>query len=319
MRVFLPRIGANPFVDLPVNDFERLAASDRFGEHALASDPGEADLILFTQCHMVDWRLRTIREHPLAKKHWDAVMVYDERDRPWRSFPGVYVSASARQFDDRMQRAWAYCKAPEVVTSSVNPDLLFSFVASDSHRCRKPLFRLRHPDALVEEVRDFMFWDSAAPGFADRRASYQNTLARSRFVLCPRGRGTSTFRLYEALAAGRVPVILSDDWVPPSGPDWERFCLRWPEGTVDGLVELLEERNRDWPSMSAAAVRAHNAFFTTDASFHRIVDLCRDLRESGGTPPPPSRMRHRSIAAAFLERSNRALPTLSTGGVGDGT
>lgn len=303
MRVHLPRIGADRSGDIPVDEFERLAASDRFGKHELTPDPDAADVILFTQCHMIDWRLSAIREHPLAKRHWQKVMVYDERDRPWRSFPGVYVSTPSSQFDAASQRAWGYARTPHLSTSPTDPDLLFSFVGSATAPCRAPLFELRHPDAVVEESQGFMFWDSGALGFEAQRARYRDVLSRSRFVLCPRGRGTSSFRIYETLAAGGVPVIISDEWVPSSGPDWQACSLRWPEGSTDGLVEMLERRNREWPAMSAAASAAYRAFFAEDASFHSVVDLCSGLRDAAGEPASPARMRLRATAAALRQRA----------------
>src|ERR1041385_4875007 len=47
-------------------------------------------------------------------------------------------------------------------------------------------------------------------------------------------------------AAGRVPVVISDPWVPPRGPDWDALPIRWPEGRTDGLVEALEARSVEW-------------------------------------------------------------------------
>jgi hypothetical protein len=307
VRALIARVGNADVVDLLADEFERLATLDRFGRHELTTDPVQADVILFTQCHMIDWRLRAIREHPLAREHWNKVMVYDERDVTWRSFPGVYVSTPAHAFDQTSQRAWGYLTTPAVpaLDSSSDPDLLFSFVGSNSAPCRRPLLDLRHPDGLVEEVHGFMFWDASGPGFEGKRARYQETLARSRFVLCPRGRGTSSIRLYETLAAGRVPVIISNDWVAPEGPDWAACSLRWPEGRTKGLTEMLAERDRDWPSMSAAASREHDAFFAADATFHRVIDLCCDLRKAGPPPSPRSRMQIRGVRAALGNRVGR--------------
>ncbi len=156
MRVHIPRIGTDDTVDLTVNDFERLAAADRFGEHMLTSDATHADIILFPQCHMVDWRLRAIREHPVTRRYWAKVMVYDERDRPWRSFPGIYVSTPARSFDRTYQRAWSYQHVPDLpeAVGEPEPDLLFSFVGSNTAPCRRPLFDMRHPDAVVGHIGD---------------------------------------------------------------------------------------------------------------------------------------------------------------------
>jgi hypothetical protein len=302
MLVHIARIGDRPVTDLSVGDFELLAAVDRFRQHELTPDPAAADVILFTQCHAVDWRLRAIREHPLAKRYWAKVMVYDQRDRPWRSFPGIYVSSPRRAFDPGQQRAWSYPGTPHGPSSSNDPDLLFSFVGSATAPCRMPLLGLRHPDAIIEVVRDFMFWDTQAPRFEDHRIRFQEVLRRSRFVLCPRGRGTSSIRLYEALAAGRVPVIISDDWVEPAGPNWDAFSLRWPEGRTEGLVELLEDRAPGWRRMSEAASQAHQEYFAPEVSFHRIVDLCGELRASGLAPASPRRLRGRSVTTALHER-----------------
>jgi hypothetical protein len=256
---------------------------------------------------MIDWRLRAIRDHPVARRHWDRVMVYDERDVPWRSFPGVYVGMTARAFDERTQRAWGYVTLSKSPERTVDPDLLFSFVGSNTAACRQPLLKLRHRDAVIEEVHGFMFWDEAVPGFAARRERFQEVLARSRFVLCPRGRGTSSIRLYETLAAGRVPVIISDDWVAPRGPDWAACSIRWPEGRIEGLVEQLEEMDGDWPTMSAAAAREYDEFFAADATFHRLVELCRELREGGCRPSPRSLVACRSVGAALREKSHSAV------------
>jgi hypothetical protein len=280
MLVHFARLGLSNTVDLPVAAMERLAAADSTGSHGVAEDPESADLIVFPQCHMLptDWRLCAIRKHPLTRRFQEKVMVYDERDRPWCAYPGVYVSMRAAEFG-RYQRPWSYFPIAHA-NPPVEPDLLFSFMGSASSRCRADLFQLRHADAVVERVHGFTFFDPKSADFEERRARFQDVLSRSRFVLCPRGRGTSSIRLYETLAAGRVPVIISDDWVPPRGPRWESLSLRWPENRVDGLVEMLEKRDRYWQEMSEAAAEAHREFFAAEVWFHHLMDLFCDVSRS---------------------------------------
>jgi hypothetical protein len=294
VRVHLPRLGLSEFCDIPVDEFEQLAAIDRFGEHELTESPEESDVILFSQPHMLmdDWRLRAIREHPLTQRYPERVLVYDERDVPWCAFPGVYVSMPARSFDAGDQRAWAYFRFREVVADARRPDLLFSFIGSPSHRCRRPLFQLRHRDAVVERVRGFVHYDPGSEQFAARVARFDEILNRSRFVLCPRGQGTSSFRLYQALSLGRVPVVVADDWVPPEGVDWSSFCIRWPESAARSLPAMLEERDADWETMSAAALVAYRTWFAPDVGFHRVVEQCRELQASGRPAALPYRGRH---------------------------
>jgi hypothetical protein len=304
MKVFLPQLDGAPVLNQPADDFKRLAQADRFKVHEIVEEPDQADLVLFTQCHMLptDWRLDEIVRHPVARRFRSRVMVYNERDRPWCVLPGVYASMPSKQFNPRYQRAWGYYRHLEVGLQRAKPDLLFSFVGSPSASCREPLFSLRHPQAIVEEVRRFTFYEPEGPRYQARRSRYQEILARSRFVLCPRGRGTSSLRLYETLAAGRVPVIISDDWVPPVGPAWETFSLRWPEKRIAGLIELLEKYDSRWEGMSAAAADVYREWFAEDVEFHRIVELCCELRDSRALACfPSSGVKSRAFFEAGLD------------------
>jgi hypothetical protein len=73
---------------------------------------------------------------------------------------------------------------------------------------------------------------------------YNQLLSNSRFALCPAGAGANTLRLWEALAAGAVPVLLGP---PPRLPDegvaadidWDRIVLRVPEEAIPDLPARL--------------------------------------------------------------------------------
>jgi hypothetical protein len=289
MRIHLAKLD-DPYLDYPVAAFTMHAATDRVRAHELTDSPDDADIILFTQCHMLpeDWRLKRLRDHPLRRAYPKKVLVYNEFDRPWCTFPGVYVNMPAGPFIEAHQRPWGYF-VPPPAASDMAHDLLFSFIASNTAPCRRPLFTLQHPDTIVEEVHGFRFWDATSTDFEQRRGRFQETLARSRFVLCPRGNGTSSVRLYEALGAGAVPVIISDDWVAPPGPSWDKFSIRWPEGRIDGLVEMLQTRNSDWALMSQEARRAYDEYFSPEVYFHHVAELCHDLLRDGATTAFPAR------------------------------
>jgi hypothetical protein len=175
------------------------------------------------------------------------------------------------------------------------------------------LFELRHPDGIVEEIRNFMFWNPDSDDYQGKQRRYQEVLARSRFVLCPRGHGTSSIRLYETMAAGRVPVIISDEWVAPPGPDWDRFSLRVAESEAGLIPEVLEQRDDAWSDMAAAAAAAFDAHFSRAVGFHRIADLLAELRTARASAPTPIRMRGRLLNANIHEsRTLRGLQKLAT-------
>lgn len=60
--------------------------------------------------------------------------------------------------------------------------------------------------------------------------NYAAVLGDTQFCLCPKGASSYTSRVFEALFAGCVPVILSDDVRLPFDAlvDWSKFSIRWP-------------------------------------------------------------------------------------------
>ncbi len=128
-----------------------------------------------------------------------------------------------------------------------------------SHACRRPIMRLKHPDGLIRDTSDFNVWDSDETEMKVRGRDYARTLSSSQFVLCPRGIGTSSIQLYETLEAGRVPVIISDQWVPPAETDW-RFAIQVEErrtSSIPGLLNSLANESYD-RGEAAQRLRGHH-------------------------------------------------------------
>ncbi len=99
-------------------------------------------------------------------------------------------------------------------------------------------------------------------------------------MLCPRGAGTSSIRLYETIAAGRVPVIIADQWVAPSGPHWEEFSIRWPEHRVRDLPAFLAAIEPDAASMGRLAREAFDRWFAPDVALSLLLDQLDERRRA---------------------------------------
>jgi hypothetical protein len=84
MLIHLARLETGPFVDMPVDELETLAAVDRVSEHELTDDSTTADVILFPNA---TWSTGVSRRFGSTRSFREKVMIYDERDRPWPSFP----------------------------------------------------------------------------------------------------------------------------------------------------------------------------------------------------------------------------------------
>lgn len=246
--------------------------------------PEEADVILFVDCHMLgdDWRMPALRRHPLVREYPYKTMVYNEKDHPWCVLPGLYVSMPRHSFEPARQRSVPYWITTDPGCDTARrPDLLFSFIGSNTHRVREHIANLAHPRAVVDVSHRNVFCDLPSADFRRRRELFTQTVARSKFVLCPRGHGTSSIRMYEAMQAGRVPVVISDQWVPPTGPDWNSCIIRIPESDVRDIPRLLEEAESRYESMAESSASAYRAWFARDVVFDRMADCLQSLLDDG--------------------------------------
>lgn len=303
----------------------RAAAVDRIGRHTLVDEPSAADIILFVENAQYDTDpyYKQLRRHPLVREFREKTFMYNETDRPWCVLPGLYCSMPRRSFDGSRQRAfcYAYSVNPFIAEYAAvdQPDLLFSFLGAATHPVRRRLFEIGDPEAIVEDTSYFSVW-RALPAREEERhhRRYASILARSKFVLCPRGVGTSTYRLFEAMQAGRTPVLLSDQWIEPEGPDWGSFLLRIPEGSVGELPEILRAHESEAVERGRQARSVWNAWFAPETVFHSAVEACTAILSDRRVPERfaarlPAleyyRVRARRSASRLRTRVRRLRPT----------
>jgi len=313
MKVFIATIGNEVWNKELAQFYRDLAARDRIQQHQVTDDPKEADVLLFVdlqQQNLDDWQMKGLQNHSLAREFPLKTMVYDERDLPYSPFPGLFVSMPASYFQANRQRAFSYCKLHNelIKADEGEPDLLFSFMGGRTHPVRGELLQLKHPRAFIEDTTQVNFFDYSDESRKQehkqkirlQKERYQEIVARSKFVLCPRGWGTSSFRLYETLAVGRVPVIISDDWVPSPASDWNACSIRVAQSEVASIPALLEKREADWPAMAQAARATFQEWMAPDVLFHRLSEECAWLLTNGQLGREKVRLRDPAFRRAAL-------------------
>ncbi len=75
------------------------------------------------------------------------------------------------------------------------------------------------------------------------RREYVRNIVDSDFVLCARGGGNFSYRLYETLCCGRIPVFIDTDCFLPyqSEINWKEYCVWVDESEMDHLAEKVAE------------------------------------------------------------------------------
>lgn len=267
--------------------------ADRFKVHTLTDDPAEADLILFVEIAAGTKNHIKVRRHPLVQRFREKCFLTDPADMIIPFLPGVYASIEKRWHSPRRTRSGPFPvqmgnAAMEYDPSFTERDYLYSFIGDATTSLLRPrLGKLGHPRGHYEDRSADSLRIRMTGSEAERVAfveHFADVARRSHFVLCPRGLGSSSIRLFEAMRVGRVPVILSDAWVAPDGPDWESFSVRVPERDLEKLPALLEAREADARAMGLLARQAWEEWFAPTVLFHRTVEQCLAIQRARRLP-----------------------------------
>jgi hypothetical protein len=76
-------------------------------------------------------------------------------------------------------------------------------------------------------------------GTEQELAAYMQHLDRNTYIVCPRGSENFSYRIYEALGHGRIPVIIDTDMVLPKEIDWDSVSVRVPYQSLDKIYDLI--------------------------------------------------------------------------------
>src|SRR5262249_4643289 len=154
-----------------------------------------------------------VRTHYLVKCFPFKCFVFDSEDRRLPLMPGVYASAERSWLPRSRFKSGFYLRVFEndsiqYRASSHRLPLLFSFAGSSANASvRKRVLAIRHRRCELIDTSKLPLEVRQRDGVLDQSDQYgiryAQLLGDSKFVLCPRGRGTSSWRLFETMKAGR--------------------------------------------------------------------------------------------------------------------
>src|SRR5687768_14066948 len=301
-RVFLlsatPQDDSTDFNLAPLHDLKKCAELDRFRIHSLTGDADRADLIIFAEFYGAGWYFERVRAHPLVRAYRDKCFLFCANPFVIPLLPGVYAGVERRWSSPRTRPGFYLGRTRNEFTTFSPPahDLpyLFSFMGSTRNApVREKLATLRHPRSFFQNTtEDFDRILDRKMGRRERLdydRRYAEVAKASKFVLCPRGLSVSSIRLFETMGMGRVPVILSDAWIAPPGPRWEMCAIRVREKDFAKVPRLLEQREPEAVKMGELARKEWENWFSDEVLFHRLVELCLDIRAKRKLPESMAR------------------------------
>jgi hypothetical protein len=296
-RVFLlsatPENDQTDFNLAPLLDLQKGAELDRFKVHSLTTDPESADLIIFAECYGGGWYFDRVRRHSLVRKYREKCFLLCGNPFVIPFLPGVYTGVERRWMSSRIRPGFYLGRTKNEFTTFSQPadDLpyLFSFMGAVRNApVRRNLATLRHARSFfqdtTEEFDRILYRRMGRLERLDYDRRYAEVAKASKFVLCPRGLSASSIRLFETMQMGRAPVILADDWVAPAGPCWEKFAVLICEKDFAEIPRVLEQREAEAVQMGELARTEWETWFSDEVLFHRLVELCLDIKRNRTLP-----------------------------------
>jgi len=134
----------------------------------------------------------------------------------------------------------------------------FSFIGANTHPVRQELSKY-YPGKCFT-------------GKYDRR-KFIELLGSSKFGLCPRGYGSTSFRIMEVLAVGSIPVYISDKFIEPFNIPFETYGIKVHLEDAWRIPEIINSIN--YAELLNNGKEVYQKYFTYEGCFKTIIETLK--------------------------------------------
>jgi len=149
-------------------------------------------------------------------------------------------------------------------------DIFVSFIGSITHNCRKLMYN--HFFLKPKTFLNIKKWSNNIDKL--RQDQFLEITSRSIFTLAPRGYGITSFRLYEALNLGSIPVYISDIfWLPFQDKiDWNKLAILCPINQIPTLYNRLKSISTEQINNMLEYYKSVSYLFTYEGISNYIIE-----------------------------------------------
>jgi hypothetical protein len=170
----------------------------------------------------------------------------------------------------------------DLIQTTVTKDILCSFVGSlpPNPGLRKSLYTTlqNKPGYYFSKPR---WWTPEIS--KDKFNEFITITQRSWFTLCPRGYGLQSFRFYEALQLGSIPIfVYNPEWFPfKDFIDWSTFCICVHEKNIQDIPNIINSFTSEQKVVLIKnGYKVYREFFTLEKTCNYILEI---LKQKNGS------------------------------------
>ncbi len=249
--------------------------------------PSDADLVILPSDDPT-----YIKNSRLYHENKKKTICITESDIPTFLLPGLYaanqkglLTAGRTQTINYLisERAKPNPEIKALAGRTIEKRYLYSFMGGTNSWPRRWLFRYtpKRDDTIVEPTDNYNHWKIDETDVEERarlmRQRYAEVMAASKYAICPRGCGLSSYRLFESMSLGVAPVIISDKWRPIAGIDWS-FAIFIREKDIPKLDQIVRSHESEWQHRGKRAKDAYTEFLGGDAIAQTLHAKLSELR-----------------------------------------
>ena len=195
-------------------------------------------------------------------------------DGPFEKFPDdtlIFSAGGNREGDNIIPIPLICSSIPKELIPNKEKTIFASFVGSrNTHPIRMDM--CKHLSGVEGYEISAGNWSTEVP--MDNFKRFVDTTCSSKFGLAPRGYGRSSFRLYEILQLGTVPVYISDiHYLPWTDElDWNDFCVPINEDEIEDIDTILKSIDDvEYNILLQNGRMVYEKYFSLEGMFKNII------------------------------------------------
>lgn len=119
--------------------------------------------------------------------------------------------------------------------------------------------------------------DSMKSEFSNSESEdYINNIKKSYFTLCPRGYGPTSFRLYESIIYGSIPIYISDEFILPFKEfiNWEKLAILIKPREINKIPKIVDKllESKKYQEMLDYGEFCFDSYFNFDFMYKYVIE-----------------------------------------------
>jgi hypothetical protein len=225
----------------------------------------------WTTCYIQNFNLPLLQEKILSldkNKRYFAVSQHDDAIKEY--LPSNTLRFCAGGNSGGIPIPLVCSQIPDKYKSNKEKDIFCSFVGSITHPIRQQMVNVLGNNSNY--ILKYKQWTDKVND--TELNEFMDITSRSIFTLCPRGYGKNSFRMYEAMQLGSIPVYIYDeDWRAfKDDINWDEFSISVHTSQISQIDNILSKISDDKiKQMSKKAIESYNNVFSLESLSKQII------------------------------------------------